>query len=329
MKKYIAILSLLFAFMVMPASATIMYPVDNSETAARTATIDAFLTESQTFPVRYWFNGEEFCAEGNTRGIPIIEMRYLYELELELKRLKKEQHGHFIDSKTSPGVVAMAQIDYQNIVGNLARDDAGRLDVDARDTAIALAVIRYSKDRPLSAVEDVASLGGHYLVLPTGWDADSSDVQAVEYPIGNVPPNYLGGNWRNNTPTGVQIGIPSSLTTGELVRMTYTKPHVLEGEIDTLPVRDREAVASYAAAILFDQLAATYSGDTDSTIMADGVNHGDKSGRFASRANKLRQRYFDELGIDPKRLVAASVTVDLDMHSSLGRDRLTHPARLR
>lgn len=223
----------------------------------------------------------------------------------------------------------MPQIDYQNIVGNLARDDAGRLDVDARDTAIALAVIRYSKDRPLSVVEDVASLGGHYLVLPTGWDADSSKVQEVEYPIGNVPPNYLSGNWRNNTPTGVQIGIPSSLTTGELVRMTYTKPHVLEGEIDTLPVRDREAVASYAAAILFDQLAATYSGDTDSTIMADGVNYGDKSGRFASRANKLRQRYFDELGIDPKRLVATSVTVDLDMPNSQGRDRLTHPARFR
>lgn len=93
MKKYIAILSLLFAFMVMPASATIMYPVDNNVTAARTATIDAFLTKTQTFPVWYWFNGEEFCAAGNTRGIPIIEMRFEYELEWELNRLNDEQQS--------------------------------------------------------------------------------------------------------------------------------------------------------------------------------------------------------------------------------------------
>lgn len=223
----------------------------------------------------------------------------------------------------------MALSDFQNLLDNLAKDDAGRLDVDDRDSAIALAVMRYSKDRPRAVVEDVTASGGHYLNLPVGWDAESSTVQAVEYPIGDVPPNYMNGSWLYHSPNGMLIGVPVVLYAGEQVRLTYSAPHVLDGTTDTLPARDREAVVSYAAAILFDQLAALYSGDSDSTIQADAVNHGDKSSRFASRANKLRQRYFDELGIDPKRLVAASVTVDLDMPNSQGRDRLTHSGRYR
>jgi len=225
---------------------------------------------------------------------------------------------------------AVALIDYQNLVDNLVQDDAGKLDVDDRDTAIALAVIRYSKDRPDSVVEDVASTGGHYIVLPTGWADDSSMVQSLEYPIGNVPPAYVNGSWVYRAPGDVvQIGIPLALSAGEQVRVMHTKPHLLDGVNDTIPDRDREAIASYAAAILYDQLAAFYSGDSDSTIQADGVDHGDKSSRFAARANKLRKRYFDELGIDPKRLVAHSVTVDLDMANSRGRDRLTHSGRFR
>jgi hypothetical protein len=43
----------------------------------------------------------------------------------------------------------------------------------------------------------------------------------------------------------------------------------------------------------------------------------------------LRKRYFDDLGIDPKRNVAAGAVVNLNMASSVGRDRITHPRRYR
>jgi hypothetical protein len=118
-------------------------------------------------------------------------------------------------------------------------------------------------------------------------------------------------------------------TRGEMVRATYTIAHVLDAAEDTVPVGDQEPVASYAAAMLLDMLASLYSGDSDSTIQADSVNHQSKAGEFAARARTLRKRYFDDLGIDQKRNQAAGVVVNLDMASSLGRDRLTHPRRYR
>ncbi|MEW8660777.1 MAG: hypothetical protein AB2603_20895, partial [Candidatus Thiodiazotropha endolucinida] len=92
---------------------------------------------------------------------------------------------------------------------------------------------------------------------------------------------------------------------------------------------DREAVASYAAALCCEQLVSEYSGDSDSTIQADSVDHGDKARKFGRRADKLRKRYYNELGIEPKRNQAAGVVVDLDGRDSRGRDRLTHPGRFR
>lgn len=86
------------------------------------------------------------------------------------------------------GESAMALIDYQNLVTKLAPDDAGHLDVDDRDNAIAVALARYSKDKPRGVVEDVAALGGYYLPLPQAWDDELSKVIQLEYPLGNMPP---------------------------------------------------------------------------------------------------------------------------------------------
>jgi hypothetical protein len=81
--------------------------------------------------------------------------------------------------------------------------------------------------------------------------------------------------------------------------------------------------------VLLEQLASYFSGASDSTIQADSVDRRSKGAEFAARARVMRQRYFDELGLDPKRSVAAGTVVDLDMTDSQGRDRLLHPRRFR
>lgn len=221
--------------------------------------------------------------------------------------------------------------DYETLAAGAVQDDAARLTVNDISRAIAQAVLRYSKDRPRTKVEDLTAPGGNLLPLPALWEADFSQLSSLEYPIGTTPPDIIGpGGWAMYaTPTVIKIQVMDAITATKLVRATYTIAHVVSGSSDTIPAGDREAVSSYAAALLSDQLASLYSNDQDSTIKADSVQHISKAGEFARRAKVLRQRYFDDLGIDTKRNVAAGAVVNLDLASSIGRDRLTHPRRYR
>ena len=153
----------------------------------------------------------------------------------------------------------------------------------------------------------------------------------IEYPIGKTPPNLLDQDTYTiyRTPTGDEIKIINAITAAQQVRITYTTRHLVDAANDTIRADDREPVCAWAAALLLEQLAALFTGSSDSTIQADSVDRRSKGGEYASRAKSLRARYFAELGLDEKRAVAAGVVVDLDMADSQGRDRLLHPRRFR
>ncbi|MCU7934117.1 MAG: hypothetical protein KZQ99_04460 [Candidatus Thiodiazotropha sp. (ex Dulcina madagascariensis)] len=221
------------------------------------------------------------------------------------------------------------KLDYQKLVERLIRDDEDKLTSGDIDTAIDMAVTRYSKDRPAIAVRDEVAPGGQRLNLPTDWVAGFSDIQAIEYPIGNIPVSELETWQLYQAPAGEEVLLPESIETNQTIRFRFTVFHRLDSTVDTVPLGDREAVASYAAALCCDQLATFYSGDSDSTIQADSVDHGNKSRQFSRRADKLRRRYYNELGIGAKRNHAVGVIVDHDGRDSRGRDRLTHPGRFR
>lgn len=226
----------------------------------------------------------------------------------------------------------MPLADYQALVTALVRDDSGKIVVADRDEAIARAVARYSKDRPQLKIEDAAAPGGNKLNLPAGWQAGFSALRSIEYPIGTTPPDYLDQDSYGlySTPAGDEIKIANAITAAQQVRITYTIRHVVDlTPADTIRADDREPVCAWAAALLLDQLAAYFSGATDSTIQADSVDRRSKGAEYAARAKRLRDRYFDELGIGAQKSVAAGVVVDLDMPDSRGNDRLLHPRRFR
>lgn len=223
----------------------------------------------------------------------------------------------------------MALADYQALVTSLVRDDTGKVTTTDRDRAIGLAVTRYDRDRPRPKVEDVTyAAGGQLVALPAGWQTDVSTLLSLEYPVGSIPPVVLGWQFYRE-PAAVKLMLAAALPAGAVVRASYTIAHVLDGSSDTIPLADREAVASWAAALLLDQLASLYAGDSDSTIGADAVEHRTKAQEYASRARTLRARYFDALGIDPKKTVAAGVAVNLNLPDSRGRDRLLKTGALR
>lgn len=219
--------------------------------------------------------------------------------------------------------------DYQTMVDNLVRDDESRITTTQRDNAIDLGRWRYSKDRPVEKVEDVAGLGTRFLDLPPAWVSDFSVVKSIEYPIGDVPPTLIDSIEFYRSPADLKFFLDTVIPSAVNARVTFTIPHTLDGSTNTIPDKDMEPVASYAASVLCEELSSLYSGDTDSTLAADNVDHQSKAREFSSRARGLRQRYYDALGIDPKRLVAAGAVVDLDLKDSHGQGRLTHGEKYR
>lgn len=222
--------------------------------------------------------------------------------------------------------------DYQTLVTELTRDDAAKIAVAERDRAIDLAVKRYSKDRPQEKTQDVTPADANHLPLPAAWETDFSELRSLEHPIGNVPPSVIGqeryGFYRSPTDLKIQL-LDAVAVAANNVRATYTIRHVVSAIADTIPIEDREPAACWAAAILCDELAALYSGNTDSTIQADTVSSTSKAQEYAARGRALRTRYFKELGIDEKRAEPAGVVVNLDFPDSHGQERLTHHTQFR
>lgn len=221
----------------------------------------------------------------------------------------------------------MSLAQFQALAQRLAADPGDILGVDDLDVAVAAAVVRYSADRPRLDVEDLTATDGG-LGLPAGWAVGFSEVRSLEFPIGRRPPVFLpltGWYMQLQPAGGWAIELVEPVAENAVFRCTYTLPQVLDGETDTLPAYDREAVCCWAAALLCEQLAAAYSANTQPTIRADSVDQQSQARNYALRADKLRQRYFDALGVNPKKTVAAGVDVSFAGHNSLGGQRLTHP----
>lgn len=223
-------------------------------------------------------------------------------------------------------------VDYQTLVTELVRDDAGKIAIAERDRAIAAAVLRYSSDKPKMMVQDVTPESSQVLPLPAAWEADFSTLLDLEHPIGNIPPTFLKHDRYGlyDAPAGTKITLLDGVTvSANSVRSSFTIKRVVDAGTDTIPVQHREPVCCYAAASLCDQLAAFYSNSQDSSIQADSVDQRSRAQEYSARARTLRKRYFDELGIDDKKGAAAGVVVNLDQADSQGEDRLTHPRRFR
>lgn len=219
--------------------------------------------------------------------------------------------------------------DFQLLVEKAVRDDSSLITADDIDAAIALAVSRYSLDRPQYVVEDLEPTGLGELILPDLWEQGFSSIISLEYPIGSFPAKIVDSEAYAiyQSPTGHSLRL--LFTPTETVRATYSIAHVLSYIDDTIPANHREAVTCWAAAYCLDQLAAFAAGVTDATIQAGRVDRGSQTRDYAQRANALRIRYVNELGIEEKKAVAAGVVVNLDLKNSVGQDRLTHPNRFR
>lgn len=209
--------------------------------------------------------------------------------------------------------------DFVNAVPNVLRDDANKLypgqgaDTtidDVLSPLVARALDRYSKDKPLEIVSDVASDGTQLLELPSYPDALAgqevpvfdplfSTIRAIEFPIAQNPPEYVDPNdfrlYRD--PSGTKVMLTADTpNAGNACRFTWTARHASDGS--TVPDGDFNAVVDFTAALAAEQLATIYAQTSDPTMSADVVNYRSKSQEYQSLAKMLRKRYYNHIGVD-------------------------------
>ena len=169
-------------------------------------------------------------------------------------------------------------------------------DSGARDRAIAQALVQYSSDEPQDLVADVAGVTGYFIDTPAGWVPVRSRLQAVEYPLDQVPMATLEAAELHQV-TGWRIVLAEPVT-NLTVRVHFTAPHA--SDASTVPAHHHNAVACWAAAELCRQLATRMAHDRDATIGAQGAQQGSQSGDLSRRAKEWEAVYRVALGLpDP------------------------------
>lgn len=185
--------------------------------------------------------------------------------------------------------------DYQQLVNDLVADQDAAITPEVRDRAIEEARLRYSADRPHHIVADVTwpalSVFGP---VPEGW-GDASRVRIAEYPVGRRPAELVFID-AYRTPTGWGLECVGALPAGAVVRLSYTQPHVLGVDEDTIPMEHRMAVAQYAAWLLCQQLATRYSGERETPMGAEVARTETRARSYAARAKEYRSAYYAGTG---------------------------------
>lgn len=215
---------------------------------------------------------------------------------------------------------------YDLVIGKV-KDVSAKLNNPADfNSAIGEALNRYSKHRPQILVTDVTGTATNDLTLPTLWQPGFSGVQAVEYPVNQVPEKIIDQRDYKlyQSPTGPKLRmLTAKPTLLESVRITFTTLHINE---TTILASDLEAVANLAASVCCRQLAALFGNTADPTIQADSVNYRTKSGEYTALANKLEAQYKEALGIKDNDTTSAVSAVALQADNT--HTRLTHGRKL-
>jgi hypothetical protein len=160
--------------------------------------------------------------------------------------------------------------DFQSLVAKAVRDDSGLITAVDIDAAIALAVSRYSLDRPQYAVEDLEPTGLGELLLPETWEQGFSNIVSLEYPIGDFPARIVDPEAYAVYQRPVDAVLRLLFAPTDAVRATFSKAHVLSRETGLAQTDGTTStiVLSAAASVVND----FYTGLT--VVIDDGMGIG-------------------------------------------------------
>ena len=189
---------------------------------------------------------------------------------------------------------------YQTLAADLVRDDAGQVAPEQIDAAVGQAVARLSDAMPRESVVEQSGVAGNTLATPAGWEVGASRLVRIEYPVGRIPREFVSADRTEGVdkPDGSQeILLLDALPAASTVRMTFTRPHQVDDQVDSVPQLLRWGVAALTASILCGQLASRYANQGDSTIAADSVDSKSRSELFAAREREYRAQAYASWGL--------------------------------
>lgn len=208
---------------------------------------------------------------------------------------------------------------------------------------LAEAVIVHSRYRPriVTALLSGDGLATQFVLetLTVPFEPGFSELQLVEHPAGNAPPDTLAldaftvaRNISGQVVVRFIEGAPVSGTNN--IRLDYTARHTLDDLTNTVADADFFAVCHLAAGRALQSLANQFAQQVDSSIGASERGPRTASDVFASRAKEHRRAYFEHMGLaDNGRdgaasgLAPASSQRDYDTRYTWGRDWLTHRSK--
>jgi hypothetical protein len=229
----------------------------------------------------------------------------------------------------------MALADWRTLTQDKLRDTAGKVTQDQLDRAIAQAVARYSRLRPLAKIATLTG-DGHAVVfaLPSDYVPGFSRALSIEYPVGKQEPQYLDDTQdyqvddtdRDPSTSALRVRLLTvTLPAGAHAYLAYTVPHTVSSSVDTIPVLDRGAACAYAASLGCRELASYYAQTSDPTITAAAVVYRDRPAVYQAQAKDLEREFNEHLGVPSDGIYAASVTRDQDVDLGPGiGDRFYH-----
>lgn len=173
--------------------------------------------------------------------------------------------------------------------------------------------------------------------VPDDWENEYSELLKIEYPQGELPPEYDQEEqieWdiyydQDNEKWLFRL-IEDTPSASETVRLKYTIRHTLNETTNTIPDCDFEIVSKIAASEGCKTLAAYYGKTSDQSIEADVVNYSNKSSEYRHLAKMYEEQWKELLGISDKGIDAGSTWVDWDIKSTLDNgDLLFHGVKTR
>jgi hypothetical protein len=218
----------------------------------------------------------------------------------------------------------MILTDYINKIKKMIKDDSGYLSEDDLNLCLENALAKLSKDWPL--IIDIACNGnnGRDYDLPEEWVEGFSFIQAIEYPVGNIFPEYLEEEefliFQNNNVKKIRF-LKNEILSTESYRMFFAVPYRITSEINNVPNPLSKAVIFLSSFLASEMLSAKYSQFQNSAMNSEFVNFNAQSeklkkiGRdyYNAYENLIFNKMFDSPGNYESKaaLVSKSCSTDL------------------
>jgi hypothetical protein len=228
--------------------------------------------------------------------------------------------------------------DYVTEVTRLLAEGASIIQSDDYATLISQAIEVYSEKVSLETVVDLTSDGSGDFKLSdlTGYDSEISGDPLIEYPIStSSPPNTLDRReWMYYSKPAASGGrvmrLASPPNSGDHVRFTFKSKHSITSGGSTIVDSHFYAFCKLGAAEGCDQLARYYTqtGEGNEGVIGGQSFFISKAKEYETRATNLRKKAYEVIGVGAgtdQGPGAASVTKNLDMPTSYGGARVTHP----